>query len=87
MKEFWIYTALRLLLLIGTFIVVSLVWSLFTDGQVPTFWAVVVSFVISGVLSVFALNRPRQAFARRVEARAGRASAKLEEMRSREDAD
>lgn len=87
MKEFWIYTALRLLLLIGTFIVVSLVWSLFTEGAVPTFWAVLIAFILSGVMSVFLLNRPRQAFAQRVEGRASRAAEKFEERRAREDTD
>ena len=87
MKEFWIYTALRLLLLVSTFIAVSLVWSLFTDGQVPAFWAVLIAFLISGVLSVWLLNRPRQAFAQRVERRAARAAEKFEERRAREDTD
>lgn len=87
MKEFWTYTAMRLLLLIATFIIVSLVWSLFTDGAVPTFWAVLVAFVISGVLSVFLLNGPRRAFAARVESRAAAASEKFEEKRAKEDTD
>lgn len=87
MREFWIYTAMRLLLLVATFVIVSLVWSLFTEGPVPTFWAVLVAFVISGVLAVFLLNRPRRAFAARVESRAGLASEKFEERRAREDTD
>lgn len=87
MREFWIYTAMRLLLLVATFIIVSLVWSLFTEGPVPTFWAVLVAFVISGVLAVFLLNHPRRAFAARVETRAARASEKFEERRAREDTD
>lgn len=87
MREFWVYTAMRLLLLIATFIAVTLIWSLFTDGDVPTFWAVLVAFVISGVLSFFLLNGPRRAFAVRVESRAAKAADKFEERRSREDTD
>lgn len=87
MKEFWTYTALRLLLLLGTFIVVLLVWSLFTEGEVPLFWSVLVAFVLSGALSLVLLNRPRKAFAQRVENRAARASQRLEDIRAREDAD
>ena len=55
--------------------------------QVPMLWAVVIAFVLSGVASYFLLNRQREAFARRVEARAERASAAFEAQRSTEDAD
>ena len=81
-----IYTALRILLFFASFGVVLGVWALVADA-VPLLWVVVIAFVLSGVASYFLLNRPRAAFAARVEERAGRASAAYEERRAREDAD
>jgi len=85
-KEFWIYTSLRLALFVASLGVVAGVWMLVSD-QVPVLWVVVIAFAVSGVASYFLLDRQRQAFARRVEARAERASAALEAQRSKEDAD
>ena len=85
-KEFVVYTALRILLFLASLAVVIGVWMLLAD-QVPLTWAVVVAFVVSGLGSYFLLNRQRAAFARRVEERAERATAKFEEMKAREDSD
>ena len=85
-KEFVVYTALRILLFLASLAIVFGVWMLLSD-TVPVTWAVVIAFVISGVGSYFLLNRQRAAFARRVEVRAERATAKFEEMKAREDAD
>lgn len=85
-KEFWIYTALRFVLFAGSLGIVVGVWFLLADS-VPLLWAIVVAFVMSGIGSYFLLNRPREALARRVETRAERMSAKIEEMRAKEDAD
>jgi len=85
-KEFVVYTALRIVLFLASLAVVIGVWMLFAD-QVPLTWAVIIAFIVSGVGSYFVLNRQRAAFARRVEERAERATAKFEEMKSREDAD
>ncbi len=85
-KEFWIYTLLRLLLFLGSFGIVVGVWFL-VDDQVPILWAVVIAFLMSGIGSYFLLDRPREAFARRVQDRADRMTAKIEEMRSKEDVD
>jgi uncharacterized membrane protein len=85
-KEFVVYTALRILLFVASFGVVLGIWALLTDS-VPLLWVVVIAFVLSGVASYFLLNRPRAAFAARVEQRAARASAAFEERRAREDAD
>lgn len=85
-KEFWIYTLLRLVLFLGSLGVVVGVWSM-VAGQVPLVWAVVIAFLISGVGSYVLLNPQREAFARRVQERAERATAKIEQMRSKEDAD
>ena len=86
MKEFAVYTALRLLLFAATFGIVLGLGVLLTGGVSIT-WALVIAFVVSGVGSYFLLNRQREAFARRVETRAERASAKFEERRAREDED
>ena len=86
MKEFWIYTGLRVLLFVATLAVVFGVWLLLSD-EVPVLWAVVVAFAISGLASYFLLERSRQAFAQKVEGRAGRVSAAFEAQRSKEDVD
>lgn len=86
MKEFLVYTGLRALLFVASLALVVGVWLLVAD-EVPLLWAVVIAFVMSGVASYFVLNRSREAFARRVQDRAARASASLEARRSREDVD
>ena len=86
MKEFWIYTALRGAVFVASLGVVAGVWMLASD-EVPLLWVVVIAFAVSGIASYFLLDRQRQAFARRVEARAARASAAFEASRSKEDAD
>ncbi len=88
MKEFVIYTALRLLLFVASLITVMLVWSLVDDSrEVPAIWAGLLALAISGVLSYFVLHRQRDAFAKRVEERATRATAAFDERKAREDAD
>ena len=86
MKEFWIYTALRIVLFVASLAIVVGVWFL-VAGQAPIFWAVIVAFLMSGVGSYFLLNAPRARFAQRVETRAERMTARIEEMRAKEDAD
>jgi hypothetical protein len=85
-KEFWIYTALRLVLFAASLAVVVGVWFL-VAGSVPILLAVIIAFLISGVGSYFLLNRPRAALASRVETRAERMTARIEEMRAKEDVD
>jgi hypothetical protein len=87
-KEFLVYTGLRLALFVVALAVVVGIWSLPTDGSLTyndVFWSFVVAFVVSGVASYFLLNPFREAFARKVQARAERATARFEEMRARED--
>ena len=69
MKEFVIYTGLRVLLFFACLGIVLGVWMLAT-GSVPLLWAVVIAFALSGIASYFLLNRQRDAFAHRVELRA-----------------
>jgi uncharacterized membrane protein len=83
-KEFWIYTVMRLALFVGSLGIVIGAWFLI-DDEVPILWAVVIAFLLSGVGSYFLLDRPREALARRVQERADRMASKVEEMRSKED--
>ncbi|MEJ7795377.1 MAG: DUF4229 domain-containing protein [Nocardioides sp.] len=85
-KEFWIYTGLRIAVFVASLGVVAGVWMLATD-EVPILWVIVVAFVVSGVASYVLLARPREALARHVEERAGRAAGAFEARRSKEDAD
>ncbi|KRE95626.1 hypothetical protein ASG76_08345 [Nocardioides sp. Soil774] len=87
MKEFVVYTALRIVLFLASFGVVVGVMALVLDGRYHLFWAVVLAFLISGVGSYFILDRQREAFARRVEERAARAAAAFEERKAREDSE
>lgn len=86
MKEFWIYTGLRIGLFVACLGIVAGVWILVAD-QVPVLWVVVLAFALSGVASYILLAGPREAFARRVEQRAARATQAFEAQRSSEDAD
>jgi uncharacterized membrane protein len=86
-KEFVVYTAMRLVLFVASFGVVVGVMALVLDGRYNLFWAVILAFLVSGIASYFILDRQREAFARRVEARASRASAAFEERKAREDRD
>ena len=85
-KEFVVYTGLRVVLFLASLGVVAGAWVLIA-GDVPVLWALVIAFVLSGIGSYFLLDRQREAFARRVDERARRASSKFEELRSKEDAD
>jgi hypothetical protein len=85
-KEFWIYTGLRIALFVASLGVVAGLWMLLAE-EVPVLWVVVVAFAISGVASYFLLDRQRQAFARRVEERAGRAAEAFEASKAKEDRD
>ena len=87
MKEFVVYTVMRVLLFLASFGIVVGVMALAFDGRYNLFWAVILAFLISGIASYFILDRQREAFARRVEARASRASAAFEERKAREDQD
>lgn len=86
MKEFWIYTLLRVALFLGSFGIIFGVWYAIT-GDVPVLWAVVIAFLISGVASYVVLQRPRDAFAMKVENRASKVTEKFEAARAKEDDD
>ena len=85
-KEFLVYTLLRVVLFVGAFAMVAGIWLAVAD-HVPVLWVLVIALVISGVASYFLLNRQRERFAQRVDERDRRASAALEAHRAREDSD
>jgi hypothetical protein len=85
-KEFVVYTGLRLLMFAATFGVVIGVWVLAT-GKANVVVSVVVAFIVSGIGSYFLLNGQREAFARRVEARAARATKAFDDLKAKEDAE
>lgn len=86
MKEFVVYTGLRILLFLATLGVILGAWVLVAD-EANLLLAVVIAFIVSGIGSYYLLERQRSAFASRVEARADRAAAAFEERRAKEDAD
>ena len=88
MKDFLVYTALRIGLFVVTFVVtLEVAHVLFGDSGTVWVSAFVVGAVLSSLLSLKLLNGPRERLARHVDERARRASERFEEMRSREDAD
>ena len=87
MKEFVVYTVLRIVLFLASFGIVVGIMALAFGGRYNLFWAVILAFLISGIASFFILDRQREAFARRVEARAAKASAAFEERKAREDSE
>ena len=87
MKEFVVYTVLRIVLFLASLSIVIGVMALVLGGRYNLFLAVILAFLISGIASYFILNRQREAFAQRVESRASRASAAFEERKAREDQD
>jgi hypothetical protein len=85
-KEFVVYTALRLVMFVAAFAVVGGIWLAVADS-IPLMWVLLIALVISGVASYFVLNNPRERFAQRVDERARKAAEAFEELRAREDAD
>jgi hypothetical protein len=86
-KDFVVYTALRLVLFLATAAVVMGTWRLITGEltQTASFVCLIASFLISGVVALKLLEPQRARFARRVEDRASAAASKFDEMRSKED--
>jgi uncharacterized membrane protein YhaH (DUF805 family) len=85
-REFWIYTGLRLLLFAASVVIVGGVWLAVADSA-NLMWVLLISLVLSGLASFFLLGRQRAALARHVNDRARRASASFEELKAKEDVD
>ncbi len=86
MKEFWVYTGLRLLFFAASVVVVGGIWLAVTDSA-NLMWVLVISLVTSGLASLFLLGRQRAALARHVDERARRATERFEELKAKEDVD
>jgi hypothetical protein len=85
-KEFWVYTGLRLLLFAGSVAVVGGIWLAVSDSA-NLMWILIIALVVSGAASYFLLGRQRKALAHHVDERAGRVTAKIEELNAKEDVD
>ena len=85
-KEFWIYTGMRLLLFAGSVAVVGGIW-LAIAGTANVMWVLIIALVVSGLASFFLLGRQRTALAQHVDDRARRVTARIEEMNAKEDVD
>jgi len=85
-KEFAIYTAARLGLFVVSYAVIVGVYLLVSgERQIPLFWPFLLAIVVSAIASVYLLRAQRERFAQAVQRRAERASARFEQMRSKED--
>ncbi|WP_028660333.1 DUF4229 domain-containing protein [Nocardioides insulae] len=84
MKQFLVYSGLRLLFFVVAYALVAGIWLVVTQDAAPFFWTLVIALILSGIASFVLLERQRVEFATRVEKRASNA---IEKMRSREDED
>ena len=84
MKVFWIYNGLRFLVLLATLAIVVGIWQLAT-GHVHLLYSLIIAFLVSGVISYPLLNKQREAWALRIDARARKATEAFERLKSRED--
>lgn len=87
MKEFVVYTVMRLLLFAATFAILFGIWAVVSDDEVNGLVVFVIAFLVSGLASYSLLNPQREALAAKVTERADKASAKLDDLRAREDED
>ncbi len=86
MKDFVVYTLLRLGLFLLTWGAVTGAWLLITD-KAALGLTFLIAFVLSGIGSYYVLATPRERLARHVEGRAERMTARMDEIRSKEDVD
>jgi hypothetical protein len=85
-KEFLVYTGLRVLLFLVCYAVFAGIWAAaWGSSQGLLIWPFVAAIIASSLLALRYLRGPRERFARRVEERAARATARFEAMRARED--
>ncbi|WP_340540876.1 DUF4229 domain-containing protein [Nocardioides sp. GXZ039] len=81
MKDFLVYTLLRLGLFLLTWAAVTGAW-LLVAGEAALGLTFLIAFLLSGIGSYFVLSGPRDRLARHVETRADRA---IERARTKED--
>ena len=88
MKEFAVYTLSRIALFVGSYAVIAGIYLAVTRGdRLPLLWPLLLAAIVSAVASYYLLRGQRDRFAAKVQERAERASARVEERRSREDQD
>lgn len=87
MKEFAIYTGLRLGMFVLCYVVLGLLYLEVFGRTGVLVWPFLVAVAVSSLLSLKFLAPQRARFAAVVQARAERATARFEEIRSKEDQD
>lgn len=85
MKEFVVYTVLRLLLFVTTYAVFAGVWALGLGREGVLWLPFVMAVIVSSLLSLRLLAPQRERFAAVVERRAERATQRFDEIKARED--
>jgi hypothetical protein len=83
-KEFWVYTGLRLGVFAASLVVVGGIW-LAVSGSANVMWVLLISLAASGLASYFLLGSQRSALAHHVDERARRATERFEELKAKED--
>jgi hypothetical protein len=87
MKAFWIYTLARSGVLAATYLMVWGIASVWFDPAFANLFVLLIAFVISSLISFFALANLRNDLATHISDRAGRISERIEESRRAEDVD
>ena len=87
MKAFWLYTLARFGVLVVSYLAVWLIASIWFDPAFLNLFVLLVSFLVSAVVSYFALAGLRDDLALHISERAGRLSQRIEESRRAEDVD
>lgn len=83
MKEFAVYTGLRLVLFAGCF---AVLWFAL-NNWLTVFPLLLLALIVSSILSIFVLRAARDRLAGTIESRATRMSQRLDESRRAEDTD
>jgi hypothetical protein len=84
-REFAIYTVMRLLLFVVTYAVLAGVWVLLFGRSGLLLVPFLAAIIVSSLLSLKYLAPQRDRFAAVVEARAQRATQRFDEIKARED--
>jgi hypothetical protein len=87
MKAFWLYTLARFAVLAATYLLIWGIASIWFDPAFGNLFVLLVAFLISSLISYFALGRLRDDLAINISDRAGRISQRIEESRRAEDVD
>jgi hypothetical protein len=83
MKEFAVYTGLRLVLFAASF---GILW-VALHTWLGIFQLLLLALIVSSILAIFVLRAARDRLAANIEQRAGRIASRIQEARSAEDED